>query len=132
LTWLVQHQKPQTIEYNFALGNRRTNIVETYIKSKVKYSDRLKFKSISKGERENVNPKSLGAKIQPYFPTVNCSGFTEDKIYSKQAMACRRTLISNIKATISTEPKKKEPTITNSDVLLKRTNKGEKSHRDYK
>ena len=115
--------KPQTIEYNFALGNRRTNIVETYIKSKVKYSDRLKFKSISKGERENVNPKSLGAKIQPYFPTVNCSGFTEDKIYSKQAMACRRTLISNIKATISTEPKKKEPTITNSDVIIKRQTK---------
>jgi len=115
--------RPQTIEYNFALGNRRTNIVETYIKSKVKYSDRLKFKSISKGERENVNPKSLGAKIQPYFPTVNCSGFTEDKIYSKQAMACRRTLISNIKATISTEPKKKEPTITNSDVRIKRQTK---------
>jgi hypothetical protein len=115
--------RPQTIEYNFALGNRRTNIVETYIKSKVKYSDRLKFKSISKGERENVNPKSLGAKIQPYFPTVNCSEFTEDKIYSKQAMACRRTLISNIKATISTEPKKKEPTITNSDVLIKRQTK---------
>ena len=115
--------RPQTIEYNFALGNRRTNIVETYIKSKVKYSDRLKFKSISKGERENVNPKSLGAKIQPYFPTVNCSGFTEDKIYSKQAMACRRTLISNIKATISTEPKKKEPTITNSDVIIKRQTK---------
>ena len=39
-------------------------------------------------------------------------------------MACRRTLISNIKATISTKPKKKEPAVpTNSDVIIKRQTK---------
>ena len=119
--------KPQTFEYNDALGTRRTDSAQKYIRSKITYNNRLKFKSQSRGERDGVTAKTftpIGLNGNS-FEVSTCSGFTQDKIYSQQAMACRRTLISNIKATISTKPKKKEPTetITNSDVIIKRQKK---------
>jgi hypothetical protein len=118
--------RPQTFEYNDALGTRRTDNAQKYIRSKITYNNRLKFKSQSKGERDGVTAKTytpIGVNGNS-FEVSTCSGFTQDKIYSQQAMACRRTLISNIKATISTKPKKKEPTVpTNSDVIIKRQTK---------
>jgi len=119
--------RPQTFEYNDALGTRRTDSAQKYIRSKITYNNRLKFKSQSRGERDGVTAKTftpIGLNGNS-FEVSTCSGFTQDKIYSQQAMACRRTLISNIKATISTKPKKKEPTetITNSDVIIKRQKK---------
>jgi hypothetical protein len=118
--------RPQTFEYNDALGTRRTDNAQKYIRSKITYNNRLKFKSQSKGERDGVTAKTytpIGVNGNS-FEVSTCSGFTQDKIYSQQAMACRRTLISNIKATISTKPKKKEPAVpTNSDVIIKRQTK---------
>ena len=120
--------KPQTDEYNISLGTRRTDKAQEYIMSKIKYSDRFKFGEVtSTGENTKVTAKTFTPKglKGDSFTVENCSNFAQDKIYSQQAMACRRTLISNIKATISTKPKKKEPTetITNSDVIIKRQKK---------
>jgi len=120
--------KPQTFVYNDSLGERRTDIVRKYIRSQIKYNDRLKFGLVeSKGEREGVTAKSFTqqdlSSVVPPFVVPNCSGFSTDLIFSKEAMACRRTLIKNISATKSTKPKPKEEVITtttSSDVLIKR------------
>ena len=123
--------KPQTFEYNDSLGTRRTDIAQAYIKSKIKYNDRLKFGKVkSVGEREGVDAKSFGTNPNVSFNVPNCSGFSEDRIFSKQAMACRRTVISDIVAQRTTQPKKKETTptftTTSSDVLIKRQIKEKK------
>jgi hypothetical protein len=119
--------KPQTIEYNDELGKRRNKIVQDYILSQIKNKKRLIFGSVvSKGEREGVTAKSFGGGNS--FPVESCEKFQGDKIYSQQAMACRRTLISNITAKKSIKPKKQEPTTTttSSDVLIKKQTKEKK------
>jgi hypothetical protein len=120
--------KPQTPEYNISLSDRRIANAQTYIKSKINYNDRLKFKVLSLGENTQVTAKTYirGETSGTTFSVGNCSTFAEDKIFSQQAMACRRTSISNITATISTKPTKKEITPTSSDVAIKKQTKEKK------
>jgi hypothetical protein len=120
--------KPQTPEYNISLSDRRIANAQTYIKSKINYNDRLKFKVLSLGENTQVTAKTYirGETSGTTFSVGNCSTFAEDKIYSQQAMACRRTAISSITATISAKPPKKEITPTSSDVTIKKQTKEKK------
>jgi hypothetical protein len=121
--------KPQTLEYNDLLGQRRVANAQTYIRSKINYNDRFKFKNVSSpGEREGVTAKTYirGETSGTTFSVGNCSTFAEDKIYSQQAMACRRTAISSITAKKSTKPPKKEITPTSSDVAIKKQTKEKK------
>lgn len=128
--------KPQTNEYNKTLSGRRITNVQNYIRSKLNSgnNDRFKFGKVEPlGENTGVTTKEFVVDIPSNvgvsgsrFSVTNCSNFKEDKIFSQQAMACRRTSISNIKATISGTIKKTEPTTTtttSSDVLIKRQKK---------
>jgi hypothetical protein len=94
---------PQTPPYNELLSQRRMVSAIKYIESigqlkKFIDNKRLTFSQITRGESaKNVSPIGLDGKSQGVF---NCSGQDSlsrtSQVYSVNAMACRRTVITKI------------------------------------
>ena len=94
---------PQTVTYNELLSQRRMTSAITYIESigqlkKFRENGRLTFTQITEGElAKDVKPVGLDGRA---FGTFQCSGQDSlsrtSQVYSVNAMACRRTAITNI------------------------------------
>lgn len=94
---------PQTVPYNELLSQRRMTSAIKYIESignlkKYRENKRLTFTQITEGElAKDVKPVGLNGRT---FGTYQCSGqdslSKRAQVYSVNAMACRRTAITNI------------------------------------
>jgi len=108
---------PATKSYNVNLSKRRINSIENYIKNVSILSEYFKDGSLkitngaAQGEDATVSPKTTdGVTVSQGFNcTDNDTNKTPyDKIYSPNAMACRRTAISKVIVT-KPEPQKQNP-----------------------
>jgi len=91
---------PGTVEYNKSLSNRRNESVENFLKTYVNgaaklekffTSKKITINKIDNGEGGTSSPK---AQDGTSFGTITCTKKSGDEIYSIDAMACRRVVLT--------------------------------------
>jgi outer membrane protein OmpA-like peptidoglycan-associated protein len=105
ITLTSSASSPATNQYNNSLSERRTNSVVKYLTENIKFKG-LNIIFYNRGENiTELITKSSKSGVSP-TTVPNCSnlGSDVDKIKSVQAMACRRTVISDIKLTRKGKP----------------------------
>ena len=105
ITLTSSASSPATEQYNNSLSERRTNSVIKYLTENIKFKG---LKIIFNNRGENITDLTTKSSKNGVSPTTvaDCSnlGSRVDKIKSVQAMACRRTAISEIKLTRKSKP----------------------------
>jgi hypothetical protein len=122
---------PNTIDYNVPLSQRRIDSVKQYFQNArggvlKQYIDnkQLIFNGIASGETAFSIPTYIENGKQTSKGNYNCTDqdtrlFSYNKIYSVDAMACRRVVIKEVKAL---EPQPQEPKQDNTNTDKEQTN----------
>jgi hypothetical protein len=107
--------RPADIDYNKKLSERRSSSVITYLKNNIK-SPNFTIKTNNLGEKTGVTAQSSNKETKR---VENCSTFTDNAIYSVNAMACRRVAIGGVTAIKKGVAPKIEPKKETSEAQIK-------------
>jgi len=102
LTLESSASQPGTVPYNNSLSERRSNVIENYLKKGINNAKNFTIITTNVGEKTAVSAKS--SINNNTFNVSKCNDFKGDSIKSANAMACRRSVINKIVATKTTTP----------------------------